>query len=91
MKELRAIGIQPDVLLCRTDKDHLLTPSIKAKIALFCDVEEDAVITARDVDTIYEVPLAFHEQGLDESIVKMLGLRRAAQRTSRAGRRSCGA
>ena len=74
VKELRAIGIQPDVLLCRTAKDHPLTPSIKSKIALFCDVEEEAVIAARDVDTIYEVPLAFHDQGLDESIVKLLGL-----------------
>ena len=74
VKELRAIGIQPDVLLCRTAKDHPLTPSTKSKIALFCDVEEEAVIAARDVDTIYEVPLAFHDQGLDESIVKLLGL-----------------
>ena len=74
VKELRAIGIQPDVLLCRTAKDHPLTPGIKSKIALFCDVEEDAVIAARDVDTIYEVPLAFHDQGLDDSIVKLLGL-----------------
>jgi CTP synthase len=74
VKELRAIGIQPDVLLCRTDKEHPLTPSIKSKIALFCDVEEEAVVAARDVDTIYEVPLAFHEQGLDESVVKLLGL-----------------
>jgi len=62
------------VLLCRTAKDHPLTPSTKSKIALFCDVEEEAVIAARDVDTIYEVPLAFHDQGLDESIVKLLGL-----------------
>src|ERR1044072_3669946 len=74
VKELRAIGIQPDVLLCRTAKDHPLTPSIKSKIALFCDVEEEAVIAARDVDTIYEVPLAFHDQGLDESIIKLLDL-----------------
>ena len=74
VKELRAIGIQPDVLLCRTDKEHLLTPAIKSKIALFCDVEEEAVVAARDVDTIYEVPLAFHEQGLDESICRLLGL-----------------
>src|SRR5258706_1289316 len=74
VKELRAIGIQPDVLLCRTDKDHPLTPSIKSKIALFCDVEEEAVIAARDVDTIYEVPIAFHDQGLDESIIKLLDL-----------------
>ena len=74
VKELRAIGIQPDVLLCRTDKEHLLTPGIKSKIALFCDVEEEAVVAARDVDTIYEVPLAFHEQGLDESVCRLLGL-----------------
>jgi CTP synthase len=74
VKELRAIGIQPDVLLCRTDKEHPLTPAIKSKIALFCDVEEEAVVAARDVDTIYEVPLAFHEQGLDESVCKLLGL-----------------
>ncbi len=73
VKELRAIGIQPDVLLCRTAKDHPLTPATKSKIALFCDVEEEAVIAARDVDTIYEVPLTFHDQGLDDSIVKLLG------------------
>jgi CTP synthase len=74
VKELRAIGIQPDVLLCRTDKEHPLTPAIKSKIALFCDVDDDAVIAARDVDTIYEVPLAFHEQGLDAIIGRLLGL-----------------
>ncbi len=72
VKELRAIGIQPDVVLCRTDR--FLPPSIKSKIALFCDVEEDAVITAKDVQTIYEVPLVFHQEGLDEIIVKALGL-----------------
>ena len=53
MKELRSIGIQPDILLCRTDRS--LPRDIKAKIALFCNVTEDAVITARDVDLIYEV------------------------------------
>jgi CTP synthase len=72
VKELRAIGIQPDVLLCRTDR--YLPPGIKSKIALFCDVEEEAVITAKDVETIYEVPLNFHREGLDEIIVKLLGL-----------------
>jgi CTP synthase len=72
VKELRAIGIQPDILLCRTDR--YLPPGIKSKIALFCDVEEEAVITAKDVDTIYEVPLVFHREGLDEIIVKALGL-----------------
>jgi CTP synthase len=72
VKELRAIGIQPDILLCRTDR--YLPPGIKSKIALFCDVDEDAVITAKDVDTIYEVPLVFHREGLDDIIVKLLGL-----------------
>ncbi len=72
VKELRAIGIQPDILLCRTDR--YLPPGIKSKIALFCDVEEEAVITAKDVDTIYEVPLVFHREGLDQIIVKALGL-----------------
>ena len=72
VKELRAIGIQPEILLCRTDR--YLPPGIKSKIALFCDVDEEAVITAKDVDTIYEVPLVFHREGLDEIVVKNLGL-----------------
>jgi CTP synthase len=72
VKELRAIGIQPDIVLCRTDR--YLPPGIKSKIALFCDVEEEAVITAKDVDTIYEVPLVLHKEGLDDIIVKALGL-----------------
>ncbi|MFQ5896630.1 MAG: CTP synthase [Candidatus Methylomirabilia bacterium] len=72
VKELRSIGIQPDILLCRTDR--YLSPEIKSKIALFCDVEEEAVITAKDVDMVYEVPLVFHREGLDASIVKLLGL-----------------
>jgi len=70
VKELRGIGIQPDILLCRTDQ--LLSSEIKAKIALFCNVERDFVITAKDVETIYEVPLVFHEEGLDEKIVEAL-------------------
>jgi len=72
VKELRAIGIQPDVLLCRTDR--FLPAGIKSKIALFCDVEEDAVVTAKDVDTVYEVPLVFHGEQLDKIILKLLGL-----------------
>ena len=67
---LREIGIQPDILLCRTEKK--LSKSIKAKIALFCDVSEDAVIEARDVRSIYEVPLMFKDQGLDEVICRYL-------------------
>jgi CTP synthase len=72
VKELRGIGIQPDILLCRTDR--YLPQGIKSKIALFCDVDEEAVITAKDVDTVYEVPLVFHREGLDSIIVKGLGL-----------------
>jgi len=72
VKELRSIGIQPDILLCRTER--YLTPEVKAKIAHFCDVEPDAVITAKDVETIYEVPLVFHKEGLDEKIAKLLNI-----------------
>ena len=70
VKELRSIGIQPDILLCRTDRE--IPPEMKAKIALFCSVDKDAVIMAKDVDCIYELPLIYHEDGLDEKIVKSL-------------------
>lgn len=70
VKELRSIGIQPDILLCRTDR--YLSRDIKAKIALFCNVGEDAVVTAKDVECIYEVPLVFHKEGLDNKIVELL-------------------
>ncbi|BAU22430.1 CTP synthase [Caldimicrobium thiodismutans] len=72
VKELRAIGIQPDILLCRTDR--FLPQDIKRKIALFCNVEEDAVITAKDVECIYEIPLIFHQEGLDEKVVEKLNI-----------------
>ncbi len=72
VKELRAIGIQPDILLCRTER--FLPPEVKKKIALFCNVEEDAVITAKDVDCIYEIPLIFHKEGLDEKIIELLNI-----------------
>jgi CTP synthase len=72
VKELLGIGIQPDILLCRTEK--ILPPDIKAKIAHFCNVEASSVITAKDVDCIYEVPLLFHQEGLDETIVRMLNI-----------------
>jgi CTP synthase len=72
VKELREIGIQPDILLCRCDRE--IPHDMKAKIALFCNVHEDAVITARDVESIYEVPIAFHQQGLDERIVDYLNI-----------------
>lgn len=78
VKDLREIGIAPDILLCRSDRP--LSYDLRSKIALFCNVKESAVISAQDVDTIYDVPLAFHEQGLDELIVTQLGLStRAAQ------------
>lgn len=72
VKELRSIGIQPDILLCRTDR--YLSKDIKSKIALFCNVSTDAVITAKDVDCIYEVPLVFHKEGLDEKIIELLNI-----------------
>ena len=72
VKDLREIGIAPDILLCRSDRP--LPRDLRGKIALFCNVKESAVITAQDVDTIYDVPLAFHEQGLDDLIVSQLGL-----------------
>jgi CTP synthase len=72
VKELRSIGIQPDILLCRADR--VLPKDIKKKIALFCNVGVDAVVTAKDVDCIYEVPLMFHREGLDAKIVEMLNI-----------------
>ena len=72
VKELRAVGISPDVILCRTDRS--LPRSVKQKISLFCNVEEDAVITAADVESIYEVPLLFHEEGVDETLTRFLNI-----------------
>jgi CTP synthase len=72
VKELRAIGIQPDIILCRTDR--FLPLDIKKKIALFCNVDVEDVITAKDVDCIYEIPLVFHQEGLDERIVEKLNI-----------------
>jgi len=72
VKELQAVGLQPDIILCRTDR--FLDKAIKSKIALFCNVDEDAVITAKDVDTIYEVPLVFAQEGLDEKVAQVLNM-----------------
>lgn len=72
VKELRSIGIQPDILMCRTNK--YLPKEIKSKIALFCNVGVDEVITAKDVECIYEVPLVFHKEGLDQKIVELLNI-----------------
>jgi CTP synthase len=72
VKELQSVGLAPDIILCRTDR--FLSKSIKSKIALFCNVDEDAVITAKDVDSIYEVPLAFAKENLDEKIAQVLNM-----------------
>jgi len=72
VNKLREIGIQPDILLCRSDR--AIPAELKAKIALFCNVDKDAVISAQDVKCIYEVPMVFHSQGLDEKIVKLLNI-----------------
>jgi CTP synthase len=72
VKELTGLGIQPDILLCRAAQP--LERKVKAKIALFCNVEESSVISAPDVETIYEVPLFFHAEGLDERVVEKLNI-----------------
>jgi len=72
VKELQAVGIAPDIILCRTER--YLSKGIKSKIALFCNVDEDAVITSKDVDSIYEVPLVFHAEGLDDKIAQVLNM-----------------
>jgi len=72
VNKLREIGIQPDILLCRSDR--AVPPELKGKIALFCNVDKDAVVSAPDVKCIYEVPMVFHNQGLDEKIVKLLNI-----------------
>ena len=72
VRDLRSLGIQPDLLLCRTDR--FLPTEIRRKIALFCDVDEEAVITAKDVSTIYEVPLVLAAEGLDRIVIRHLHL-----------------
>jgi CTP synthase len=72
VKELRTVGIAPDIILCRTDR--FLSKSVKQKISLFCNVDEDAVVTAKDVDTIYEVPLILNKEGLDEKVTQVLNI-----------------
>jgi CTP synthase len=76
VRDLREIGIAVDILLCRSERP--LPRELRSKIALFCNVKEQAVISAEDVATIYEVPLAFHDQGLDDLIVNSLGLQERA-------------
>jgi CTP synthase len=72
VRELQSVGLAPDIILCRTDR--FLSKAIKAKIALFCNVDEDAVITAKDVESIYEVPLTFAKENLDEKIAQILNM-----------------
>ena len=72
VKELLSVGIQPDILLCRTDR--FLSKDIKSKIALFCNVEEEAVITAKDVASIYEVPIVFARENVDTLALRYLHL-----------------
>ena len=72
VKELQSVGIAPDIILCRTDR--FLPKSAKSKIALFCNVDDDAVITAKDVEIIYEVPLVLHQEGIDEKLAQVLNM-----------------
>ena len=72
VNKMREIGIQPDILVCRTDRT--IPPEVKRKIALFCNVDPESVIIARDVESIYEVPLMLHEDGLDRMILKKLNI-----------------
>ncbi len=81
VKELRAIGIQPDILLCRSER--FLPQEMKEKIALFCDVDVEAVVTARDVDSVYEVPVVFAAEGVDEIVLRHLKLEAAPRDLSR--------
>jgi CTP synthase len=77
VKELRSIGIQPDVLMCRCDRP--IPKDERRKIALFCNVRESAVIQAMDVDTIYDVPNAYHREGLDEEVLSVFGIKDARE------------
>ncbi len=72
VKELRSIGLQPDILVCRSE--HEIPESDRRKIALFCNVRESAVIPALDVDTIYQVPISYHDAGLDREVLSAFGI-----------------
>ena len=77
VKELRSIGIQPDILMCRADRE--MPKAERKKIALFCNVREEAVIQALDVKSIYDVPLAYHREGLDQQVLEAFGITGAPQ------------
>ena len=72
VQKLREIGIQPDILLCRADRE--IANELRAKIALFCNISQDSVFAACDVDNIYDVPLKYHQEGLDEKVVELLNI-----------------
>ena len=78
VKELRALGIQPDILVCRSEKP--IPDDVREKIALFCDVEPQAVIGAYDVKSVYEIPMLFAQQGVDDTVVRLLHLEKAGPR-----------
>lgn len=78
VKELRAMGIQPDILVCRSERP--IPDELRDKIALFCDVDRESVISTNDVDTVYQVPLTFAEQGVDEIIVRQLQIENSGER-----------
>ena len=87
VKELKSIGIQPDAIVCRSDRP--ISQDVKDKISLFCDTDREAVVSAVNAETIYEVPLALAEEGLDRYIAKHLGLREpraGPRRVAGAGR-----
>ncbi|MBV9265942.1 MAG: CTP synthase, partial [Acidobacteriaceae bacterium] len=81
VKDLRATGIQPDILLCRCERS--LPEELKDKIALFCDVDPKAVVTARDVQSVYEIPLIFADQGIDDTILRLLHIEARPRNMSR--------
>ncbi len=72
---LREIGLEPNLLVCRTEMDHHLTPTLKKKLGLFCNVGTQHVFESPDVDTIYEIPLVLHQQNFDNAILKKLGMK----------------
>ena len=87
VNELRRIGIQPDMVVCRSE--GALSRDIRQKIALFASLPEDAVVSARDVDNIYKVPLVFRAEGVDDFVLDHFGIEADRARPGRAGRRSC--
>jgi CTP synthase len=84
VQELQSVGIQPSILLCRSDRD--MPAAARRKIGLFCNIREEAVIPALDASTIYEVPLQYHEAGFDREVLRHFGLAPQAERAPELGR-----